>query len=72
VRALVAWALAATRFLASRFVSIIALAGGIGLGFYVAWRDNWVGVACFGVYAIILIACLRSEDRGREAINRGP
>ena len=72
MRALVTWALAATKFLASRVVSLLALAGGIGLGFYVAWRDNWVGVACFGVYAIILMACLRSEDRGREAITRGP
>lgn len=56
------------RLFVSRLLSFVALAGAIGLGFYVAWAQNWYAVAAFAVYAFIFTICVRSEDRGRDAL----
>lgn len=56
------------RMFASRVLSFLGLAGGIGLGFYVSWAQNWYAVAAFAVYAFIFTICVRSEDRGRDAM----
>lgn len=68
VRALIVWAQAGVAMLATRIFSILALAGGIGLGFYTVWQQNWIGVAVFAVYAVVIFReCVQSEDRGRDA-----
>lgn len=71
VRVALLWAQVAMRFLATRVVSILALAGGVGLGFYVVWQDNghwqWQGVAVFAIYFLIFRECVKSEDRARDA-----
>jgi len=68
VRALLAWASAGVAMLGTRLFSILALAGGVGLGFYAVWMQNWYGVAVFSVYAVVIFReCVRSEDRGRDA-----
>jgi hypothetical protein len=53
-------------------VSILALAGGVALGFYAVWHDNgqynWQGVAVFALYAALIFReCVKSEDRARDA-----
>lgn len=68
VRAALIWAGAVGRMFASRILSFFALAGGIGLGFYVAWQQSWVGVAALALYVLVFYVCVRSEDRGRDAM----
>ena len=72
VRATFVWAQVAMRFLATRVVSILSLAGGVALGFYAVWHDNgaynWQGVAVFAIYAALIFReCVKSEDRARDA-----
>jgi len=71
VKTLILWAQVAMRFFATRVFSILALAGGVALGFYVVWTQNdahqWQGVAVFIVYAAMFRECVKSEDRARDA-----
>ncbi len=72
VRTALLWAQVAMRFLATRVVSILSLAGGVALGFYAVWHDNgqynWQGVAVFAIYAALIFReCVKSEDRARDA-----
>ena len=66
VRALVRFGRLGLEMLAVRILSVLALAGYLGLAGYVAYNPSWQGVSVCGILAIVAISAFRAENRYRD------
>lgn len=70
LKALTAYANVGVKMLQARILSVLALAGLIGLGCYVNYSPTWHGVVLCGILALVTIGAFRAEsgnlDSGKE------
>ena len=72
IKALVGFGNLGIEILAVRMLSLLALAGYIGLAFYVSFSTSWQGVSVCGILAIVTIAAFRAENHYREQPKESP
>ena len=66
VKAMLAFGRVGVSMFLARILSVVGLVGIIGLGFYVAWKPTWEGVASLGILALCFARAVTAETGQRQ------